>query len=79
MEKPVIASAMSGIKEVVCQDFNGILASTDPKCWASAVVELTKNHNETKIHRENNRKIVCEKYDWNHLAEEFSKIIDDGI
>ena len=79
MEKPVIASAVSGIKEVVCQDFNGILAPADPKYWASAVMELTKNYNKTKILRESDRKIVCAKYDWNHLAEKFSKIIDDGI
>lgn len=79
MEKPVIASAVSGIKEVVCQGFNGILAPADPKCWASAVMELTKNYSETKNYRGSNRKIVCEKYDWKHLAEEFSKIIDDCI
>ena len=79
MEKPVIASAVSGIKEVVCQDFDGILVPADPKYWVSAVMELTKNYNETKIRRESNRKIMREKYDWDHLAKEFSKIIDNCI
>lgn len=79
MEKPVIASTVSGIKEVVCQDFNGILTQADPKDWASAVIQLTKNYNKAKVHGKSNRKIVCEKYDWNHLAEEFGNNIDDGI
>jgi len=79
MEKPVIASAVSGIKEVVCQDFNGILVPPHPEYWASAVMELAKKRNEPICRKENNRKIVCEKYDWNHLAEEFNKVIEDGI
>lgn len=79
MEKPVIASALSGIKEVFCQDFNGILVPTHPKYWAYAVMELVRNDSKTICHRGNSRKIMCEKYDWNHLAEEFNKVIEDGI
>jgi glycosyltransferase involved in cell wall biosynthesis len=75
MEKPVIVSAVSGIKEVLCQGFNGILVPAHPKCWASAVLEFAKQRNDPVG---NNRKIVCEKYDWNHLAEEFHKVIEDG-
>jgi glycosyltransferase involved in cell wall biosynthesis len=79
MEKPVVASAVSGIKEVVCQDFNIMLAPADPKYWASTIMEFIKKYDETKNYGEGSRKIVCEKYDWNRLAEEFSKIIDDHI
>lgn len=79
MEKPVIASAVSGIKEVVCQDVNGILVPAHPKYWASAVIELAKNCKTSTCGKENNRKIMCEKYDWNHLAEEFNKVIEDSI
>jgi glycosyltransferase involved in cell wall biosynthesis len=79
MEKPVIASAVSGIKEIVSQDFNVKLASANSKHWASTVVELAKNCDKTTCQRENGRKIVREKYDWNHLAEEFSKIIEESM
>lgn len=79
MEKPVIASAVSGIKEVASQGFDVTLASANPKYWASTVMELVKNCNKTTCRRGNGRKIVREKYDWSHLAEEFSKIIEDGI
>jgi glycosyltransferase involved in cell wall biosynthesis len=77
MNKPIIASAVSGIKEVVSENFNGVLVSARPKEWASAVLELSKDNN---INREiNNRKIVRSKYDWNYLAEELDRIIDTDI
>jgi len=78
MEKSVIASAVSGIKEVVCQDFDVTLAPADAKYWASSLMELVKC-NKTTCQRGKCRNIVREKYDWNHLAQEFSKIIEDGI
>jgi len=79
MEKPVIASAVSGIKEVVCQDLCVTLAPDNPKNWASNIKELARNCNRTAWQRGNGRKIVREKYDWNQLAEEFSKIIEGSI
>ena len=79
MEKPVVASAVSGIKEVVCQTSNVVLASADPTHWASAIMELVKNSDKMARQRGNSRKIMCGKYDWNHLAEEFSKIMEDRI
>lgn len=79
MEKPVIASAVSGIKEVVCRDFNGILVSDDPKCWTSAVMELIKNDERTIVLGQNGRKVVCQKYDWNQLAKVFDEVIEGRV
>lgn len=77
MEKPVVASAVSGIKEVLCGDFYGALASDDPKCWASAIMKLLNDKNPYK--QERNRKIVLGRYDWNQLSGQFSKVIEDKI
>jgi glycosyltransferase involved in cell wall biosynthesis len=79
MEKPVIASAISGIKEAVCQDPNVILVSNDPKCWASAVTELVENSERSIQRRQNSRKVVCRKYDFDHLARVFDKVIEGGF
>ena len=79
MGKPVIASAISGTKEAVCQDPNVVLVSNDPKCWASAVTELVKK-GETSIQQsQNSRKVVCQKYDFDQLATVFDKVIESGF
>ena len=79
MEKPVIASAISGIKEAVCQDPNVILVSNDPKCWASAVMDLVENCERSIQLRQNSRKLVCQKYNFDHLASVFDKVIESGF
>jgi len=78
MEKPVIASAISGIKEV-CQDINVTLVSEDPKCWASAAMELVRNGERTVQLNRNSRKVVCQKYDLDQLARVFDKVIEGGF
>jgi len=79
MEKPVIASAISGIKEATCQDSNVILVSNDPKCWASAVTKLIENSERSIQQKQNSRKIVCQKYDFDHLATVFDQVIESGF
>jgi len=79
MEKPVIASAISGIKEAVCQDPNVVLVSNDPKCWASAVTKIVKNGEVSIQQRQNSRKLVCQRYDFDQLATVFDKVIESGF
>lgn len=76
MEKPVIASSISGIKEVVCKDFNVTLVSDNPECWASAVMELVKDGERTAKLSQNSREVICQKYDLNRLASVFDKVIE---
>jgi len=79
MEKPVIASAISGIKEAVCLDPNVILVSNDPNCWASAVTELVENSERSIQQGQNSREVVRQKYDFDHLATAFDKVIESGF
>ena len=74
MKKPVIASGVSGIRDVIKNDFNGILISDDPNEWASAITELIENPDKASYLGKNARKIVTEKFDWEILAKKFEKI-----
>jgi glycosyltransferase involved in cell wall biosynthesis len=79
MEKPVIASAISGIREAVCHDPNVALVSNDPKCWASAVTKLIKNGEVSIQQRKNSRRLVCQMYDFDQLAAVFDKVVESGF
>ena len=79
MEKPVIASAISGIKEAALQDPNVILVGNDPSCWASAVIRLARSGEITTRQRQNSREVVREKYDFDHLAAAFGEVIESGL
>jgi glycosyltransferase involved in cell wall biosynthesis len=79
MEKPVIASAISGIKEAVHQDPGVFLVSNDPKCWVSAVMKLVTNGEVSIQQRQNSRRLVCERYDFDQLATVFDEVIESGF
>lgn len=79
MEKSVIASAISGIKEAVCLDPNVILVSNDPNRWASAVTELVENSERSIQQGQNSREVIRQKYDFDHLATVFDKVIESGF
>lgn len=79
MEKPVIASAISGIKEAVGQDPNVILVSNDPKHWASAITKIIANNGNSVQQRWNSREFICKKYDFDYLATLFDKVIEGGF
>ena len=79
MEKPVVASAISGIKEAVFEDPNVILVSNDPNCWASAVVELFEDSERSSQKGQNSREAVRQKYDFDHLATVFGEVIESGF
>ncbi len=75
MGKPVVASNISGIAEVVHHGFHGALVSDDPNEWSSAIIRLANDPALINVHNDN-RKLVLEKYDWALLAENFSAVID---
>lgn len=76
MGKPVIASAVNGIKDVIKNDFNGVLVSSDVKDWGSAIINLIENPELARYLGENGRKTVIEKYDWDILSESFDDVLE---
>jgi len=79
MEKPVIASAISGIKEAVYEDPNVILVSNDPDRWASAVLKCVENGERSPQKGQSSREAVRQKYDFDHLATVFDEVIESGF
>jgi glycosyltransferase involved in cell wall biosynthesis len=79
MEKPVIASAVSGIKEVASQGLKVILVPNDPNKWASAVQQYIEPHETLIQQRKRSRETVRQKYDFDQLAAVFDKIIESGL
>lgn len=76
MGKPVIASAVSGVKEVITHNFDGILVSNNPEDWASAIIYLIENSRKASFVGRNGRE-TAKKYDWNQLAKKFDCVIEN--
>lgn len=79
MEKPVIASAISGIKEAVREDKNVVLLSNDPKSWATAVTKLFESNGEFDGRGVSSREFILQNYDFNHLAHVFETVVAEAF
>jgi len=77
MNRLVIASAVSGIKEVVEDDFDGKLVPADPNLWASAIKKYAQEKRGSR--NNDNRYIVLNKYSWNCLAEKFANMLEGYV
>jgi len=75
MQKPVIASKVSGIKDVIKNDSNGLLVSDDPNEWVSTIKELVENPDKALFLGENGRKTVTEEFDWDTLTKKFENML----
>ncbi|RPI66322.1 MAG: glycosyltransferase family 1 protein [Ignavibacteriales bacterium] len=68
---PVIATDVTGNKDLVEQEVNGFLFNIDsPDEAAKYILRLSGNENEYKFLSENGRKMVQEKYSLKQMAEE---------
>lgn len=76
MQKPVIASRVKGIEEVITSGKNGILID-DPRSvreWREAVQSIFNSRALARRMAKEARYTVVKEYDWNYLAEEYEKI-----
>jgi len=74
MGKPVIATRVGGIPELITDGENGILVDSEPKAIAKAILELFSDEEERIRLGENAKKTVETRYNWSEIAEEFIKI-----
>lgn len=76
MEKPVVASRVEGIEEVITNGKNGVLVDNPNSIqkWCEAVGSILNSRALAKRVAEKARHTVIKKYDWNQLAEEYEKI-----
>lgn len=72
MQKPIVASKVSGIEEVVTHNENGILVDPDDiHEWCEAISTLLSSKPFAKKLGENARQLVKEKYNWFFLAKKY--------
>ena len=76
MEKPVIASALSGIKDVLVHEFSGILVPEDSREWVSAIRRLIARPEKRIMLGKAGGTTVREKYDFDLLAREFQQVVE---
>jgi glycosyltransferase involved in cell wall biosynthesis len=79
MQKPVIASRVSGIEEVVSDGQNGFLA--DPDDLEEWMIKLDTVFASEKLAARvgQNAKRTVEKFDWDLLAEQYEEILNAAI
>ena len=73
--KPVIASNINGIKEVVKQGYNGLLCNPyNPKHIAETINRLFSDAETMAKMGENGRELVARKYNWSIIAQQTEKV-----
>jgi glycosyltransferase involved in cell wall biosynthesis len=77
MQKIVIASAVSGIGEVVQSGLKFVRVRGSPALWASEIEKMLENRGSEQESAATNREIIIKRYDWDHLAEAFGNVIED--
>lgn len=75
MGKPVIASGVSGIRDVVESGYNGLLVdSNNPEEWVAAV-ETVLNSKMLQLKLGKNAGECAKNYDWSVLAYQFETVL----
>ena len=80
MQKPVIASRVKGIEEVISDGENGFLA--DPENveeWFTKLENLLQSGQDAMRVGQNARRIVEERFDWSLLAKQFEKVLTIAV
>ena len=78
--KPVIASRITGIPEIVENGKNGVLVPPrDSKALANAIIKLLGNRDLASRMGVNGRKVVEEKYTWERVAKMTEKVYEELI
>jgi len=77
MQKPVIASRVSGILEVIMDGENGLLADPDdPDEWIRKVEAVLSSQELAAKIGENAKRTVEERFEWNLLARQCEEVLN---
>jgi len=80
MEKPVVATRVTGVKEFVRNNETGLMVEPrDVKALSNAIVELLKNRALAKKLGQNGRQFVASNFDWSMLARKFEALYEESI
>jgi glycosyltransferase involved in cell wall biosynthesis len=76
MARPIVASNISGIQEVIKHDESGILVHpNDIEGWCEAILLLLKNSKLSKRLGQCARENVQKQYNWNVLAHQYTQVL----
>lgn len=77
MKKPIIASKVTGIQEVILDGENGFLADPDnPDEWMQKLEIVLNSEKLAARMGENARRTVEEKFNWDMLAKQFEEVLN---
>jgi glycosyltransferase involved in cell wall biosynthesis len=77
MRKPVVASRVSGVQEVILDGENGLLADPDdPDEWMQKVETLLDSRELAARIGENAKRTAEERFDWNLLAKRCEEVLN---
>lgn len=80
MEKPVIASKVGGIPELMIHNKTGFLVKKgDHEEWKNKIELLLQNKEKQREMGTNGRKFVIDNFSWKKIAREFKNTIDDNL
>jgi len=80
MEKPIVASNIGGIPEIVADNNTGYLLDiNDVDQWIERIRFLLDNSSVAKMLGKNARKFVIEKFSWEKIAKSFNVILKNFI
>jgi glycosyltransferase involved in cell wall biosynthesis len=75
--KPVVASNVGIVKEIIKNYYNGILTSNQPEKFGEDIVRLLQDENLRKRIGKNARKTAEEKLDWKIIAKKLENVYNN--
>jgi len=77
MQKPIIASKVSGIEEIVSDGENGFLADPDNiNEWIKKLERILNSEKLAATVGQNARRTIEEKFDWSLLAKQYEEVLN---
>ena len=78
MQKPVIASKVSGIEEIISDGENGFLADPDNiNEWVEKMEMVLNSENLAAKIGQSARRTVEERFDWNTLTNQYEEVLNE--
>tara|TARA_B110000881_G_C18284850_1_gene369308 strand:- start:379 stop:660 length:282 start_codon:yes stop_codon:yes gene_type:complete len=80
MKKPVIATSVGGIPELMIENETGYLINKgDYKEWIKKIEYLLNNENKAKEMGKKGREFIERKFNWNKIAKDFLKSVNKNL